>query len=121
MWNEKSAPTLVRSFFGFFLLCLFLTAISPDGLASTYHTVQAGDNLWSISRHYKVPLESLMTMNALNKNSILKIGQKILIEKSQEESSKEIITYTICAGDNIWSIAKNMVFPRKNPQRQQSY
>lgn len=113
MWNEKSAPTLVRSFFGFFLLCLFLTAISPDGLASTYHTIQAGDNLWSISRHYKVPLESLMTMNALNKNSILKIGQKILIEKSQEESSKEIITYTICAGDNIWSIAKKYGVPQE--------
>jgi len=106
MWNEKSSPTLVKSFFGIFLIGLFLMAISLEGLASTYHTVQAGDNLWSISRHYQVSLESLMEMNALNKNSILKIGQKILIDKSQEESSQETTTHTVCAGDNIWSIAK---------------
>ena len=86
MWDEKLFSSLVKSIFSFFLLCILLITISPDCLASTFHTVQAGDCLWSISRHYQVPLEDLLEMNALNKDSVLKIGQKIIIKKSQEET-----------------------------------
>lgn len=113
MWDEKLFSSLVKSIFSFFLLCIFLITISPDCLASTFHTVQAGDCLWSISRHYQVPLEDLLEMNALNKDSVLKIGQKIIIKKSQEESRSETIVYQVCAGDNVWSISKKFGVPQE--------
>jgi len=106
MWDEKSLSTVVKSIFCFFLFCFFLLTISPESVASTIHMVQAGDCLWSISRRYHVPLEDVLEMNALNKDSILKVGQKIIIKKSQEETSSETIVYQVCSGDNIWSIAK---------------
>ena len=106
MWDEKSLPNQVKGFFGIFFIYFFLVMISPDGLAATYHTVQAGDSLWSIAKQYQVSWQDLMKINALSEDSILKIGQKIKIKESQEDIDNNIIIYQVCAGDNVWLISK---------------
>jgi hypothetical protein len=45
----------------------------------TTHIVANGETLTSISRHYKVPVNSLIQVNHISKEATLKIGQKLLI------------------------------------------
>jgi membrane-bound lytic murein transglycosylase D len=43
--------------------------------------VQAGDTLYAISRKYNVSVEELRRWNRLNNESILNVGQVIIIKK----------------------------------------
>jgi hypothetical protein len=55
------------------------TAITnPDG--SLVHTVVSGDTLFGLAFQYDVPIDQIYTLNGLNKDSILSIGQKIIIK-----------------------------------------
>ena len=44
------------------------------------HTVVAGDTLFALSFQYDVPLEQIYTLNGLNAQSLLSIGQQIIIK-----------------------------------------
>jgi membrane-bound lytic murein transglycosylase D len=46
-----------------------------------YHRVQAGDTLYAISRKYNVSVEDLRIWNQLNHESIISVGQVIMIRK----------------------------------------
>ena len=48
---------------------------------SLKHTVQAGETLYAISRQYQVTVDELRRWNNLNSESILSIGQLIVIKK----------------------------------------
>jgi len=54
---------------------------SPSDTTNQYqvYQVKSGDNLWSIARRYRVSLELLMSVNGLNQQSRLRIGQQIRI------------------------------------------
>ncbi|MGQ9473252.1 MAG: LysM peptidoglycan-binding domain-containing protein [Candidatus Caldatribacteriaceae bacterium] len=77
-----------------------------------YYQVQKGDTLWSIARKFNTSVRSLMEVNGLNENSILQIGQKILISTtintpvSQEEISSTTITHIVKQGESLWVIAR---------------
>lgn len=43
------------------------------------YTVKKKDTLWSISKKFKVPMESILASNGLKESSIIKAGDKILI------------------------------------------
>ncbi len=45
------------------------------------YTVVAGDSLWSISRRYKVTVQSICDLNNIKENAILKIGKVLYIPK----------------------------------------
>lgn len=45
----------------------------------TEYTVEPGDNLWSIAEKFNVSLETVLWANDLNKNSVLQLGQKLVI------------------------------------------
>ena len=45
----------------------------------TTHTVASGDNLWSISIKYGIPMPELMAENNLTQSSILRIGQVLRV------------------------------------------
>ena len=45
----------------------------------TEYIVEPGDNLWSIAEKFTISLETLLWANDLNKNSLLQIGQKLVI------------------------------------------
>ena len=44
------------------------------------HTVVAGDTLFGLSFQYDVPLEDIYALNGLNSQSILSIGQQIIVK-----------------------------------------
>jgi len=45
-----------------------------------FHTVEAGDTLYSISKKYGIEVDDLLKMNQLEKESILKLGQKLIVQ-----------------------------------------
>jgi membrane-bound lytic murein transglycosylase D len=48
---------------------------------TTYHTVEAGDTLYSISRKNGVSVEALRKSNDLRPGEAIRIGQKLVIPK----------------------------------------
>ncbi|HBM17168.1 MAG TPA: hypothetical protein DD381_12620 [Lentisphaeria bacterium] len=53
------------------------------------HTVKSGDTLWSIAKCYNISVKILKEENNLEKNSALKIGQKIQIPEIKPETSEQ--------------------------------
>ncbi|MDD4706199.1 MAG: LysM peptidoglycan-binding domain-containing protein, partial [Bacilli bacterium] len=64
------------------------------------YTVKAGDTLYSIARTFNTTVEAIKSINNLTSN-ILSIGQRLIIPGLETGSS----TYTVKAGDTLWSIA----------------
>ncbi len=66
---------------------------------TNFYIVKRGDTLSSISKKYKISIKDLKELNNLS-SSKLKIGQKLIVEKSTCK------TYTVKKGDTIYKIAK---------------
>ncbi len=78
-WNKISDPRKLRAGQS---LTLFQSPAPPRvsaGSGTIKHTVQSGDSLWSIARHYKVKVSDLMRWNELSKNAVIQPGQSIKI------------------------------------------
>lgn len=56
------------------------SVIVPEKLDFTYE-VKPGDSLWNIAKKFNLTVNTLSEENNLQKDSILKIGQKIIIPK----------------------------------------
>jgi len=69
-----------------------------------YYIVQAGDTLWSIAKKYNTTVDELMRINNLS-NSILSIGQKLIVPGAGTAPSDEDIVYIVQKGDTLWGIA----------------
>lgn len=80
---------------------LSLTALPANGSGEKFirYQIEKGDNLWDISQRNHVSLETLMTINHLDKNSILNIGDRIKIP------SGKTLMHVVNAGDTLCSIA----------------
>ncbi len=73
------------------------------------YTVKSGDNLWDIAKKFDgVTVEQIRKLNNLDKNAVLKIGQKLKISKApgSSSSSGERVIHTVKSGDNLWDISK---------------
>ncbi|MBO7521013.1 MAG: LysM peptidoglycan-binding domain-containing protein [Opitutales bacterium] len=93
-------------------------AAKPAGDAAEEKTyiVQKGDSLSKIASTHGVNLSILMEANGLNRKSVIKVGQKIIIpaasakpeEKpaaAQPEQNSETVVYVVQKGDNLSKIA----------------
>lgn len=69
---------------------------------SNTYTVKAGDTLYGIANSIGVSIEELMNLNNLT-STLLSIGQVLSIDGSNTTESS---TYTVKAGDTLYSIAK---------------
>ena len=75
------------------------------------HIVQQGESLWLISQHYDVTVDQILQWNNLSKELPIKPGQELQLKheaspkpyKQPEQSDK---TYTVKAGDTLYSIAR---------------
>ena len=81
------------------------------------YVVKKGDTLYSISRIYGIPLDTLRKYNNLT-SDILSIGQEIMIPSSETivtPSEDEIInepnTYIVQRGDTLFSISRKFGIP----------
>jgi len=83
----------------------------PAGRFKVIHKVQSGDNLWDISRAYKVNYKSLAKWNNIAPKDALKINQKLVIWQGKKQggsNGKGImrnITYKVRQGDSLARIA----------------
>ncbi|HAE85744.1 MAG TPA: hypothetical protein DCG78_04460 [Anaerolineaceae bacterium] len=71
--NPKAEGYMTPTPFGYF------TASPPDADGKIVHTVQAYQNLSIISEVYGVPIERILELNDLTRDTPLQIGQKLLI------------------------------------------
>ncbi|MDQ6422548.1 LysM peptidoglycan-binding domain-containing protein [Paenibacillus sp. LHD-117] len=65
------------------------------------HTVQKNDTLWKLSQSYGVPLEHLFVANGLTSQSVLVIGQAIIIPTEPEPT-----THKVLVGESLWKISQ---------------
>jgi len=93
-----------------FLGILLLLGNRGRAESATYHEVQAGENLWVISRRYGVALKTLLELNGLSEQSILQPGMKILIEGERDAKSGSLL-YEVKQGDTPWGIAREFQIP----------
>jgi len=94
----------VRAKLAFILLLLFLIlfvkgnflqkAIAKDA----FHVLQEGETLYSISRKYKVPVQTLLDSNNIEDVSKIKVSSRIFIPSK----------YTVKEGDTIYGIARDL-------------
>lgn len=83
----------------------------PAGRFKVVHKVQSGDNLWDMSRAYKVNYKSLAKWNNIAPKDALKINQKLVVWQGKKKGSangKGImrnITYKVRQGDSLARIA----------------
>ncbi len=84
------------------------------------YTVQPGDSLWKIAKDYEISLEALLEANDLTKQSVIKVGQVLVVpleapdlapvvSGDQRLSSRSIevetTQYTVQRGDTLSKIA----------------
>ena len=81
------------------------------------YTVQKGDTYYSISKKYNISLQELYSVNGIDENDVLKVGQVLKIpgkstaENTSEKSTTTVSTaktsnYEVVAGDTLYSISK---------------
>lgn len=92
-----------------FLILLLFFSISFLSYAENNqfisHEVQKGENLWGISKKYHISVESLQSINKIDKNDILSIGQMI---KIPQVSFREIdsIIHHVKKGETLWALSR---------------
>lgn len=78
-----------------------------DSTTQTFHIVKSGDMLWKIADQYNVTVDELISINLIDPNKYLFIGQKIIIPAANtHENQQRNITYIVQAGDMLWKIAQ---------------
>jgi len=93
------------------------------------HKVISGDSLSSIAYRYKTQVKAIREVNHLSKNTIRtgtylliplaqgKISNNPFIQASQLNPSNKYATYTVKAGDSLWSIARKLDLHSKDIAR----
>ena len=105
------------------LIPINVNTVAPEIIGATTHVVEAKQTLYSISRLYNVPVDTLIALNPNAKNGI-RIGETIIISRSQTKSPNlatseqistpqastpvpsDVITHTVEKKETLYSISK---------------
>lgn len=91
---------------------------TPRGKANKqlFHTVKAGDSLWSIAKRYRVKVASLAKWNAMAPKDTLRLGQKLSVwtkaplthapRASTRDAVVRKVGYRVRKGDSLARIAQ---------------
>lgn len=99
LWYAGSSPAIAALNQAGFMPCNARKQLTGKSVQNYY--VQPGDNLWNISRKYQVDLQMLMSINKLDENSILNVGQKLEVPCGRAQ------VHIIRPGETLWDIARN--------------
>ncbi|NLG16086.1 MAG: LysM peptidoglycan-binding domain-containing protein [Fibrobacter sp.] len=80
------------------------------------YQVSEGDNLYRISQNFSIPIESLLSANNLQKNSVIRIGNILMIPRDgkknyEHNDAQNYVFYEVKAGDTFWGIANSFGIP----------
>lgn len=100
LWYAGSSPVIAALNQANFIPCSTSTKHIAGKSVQCYY-VRPGDNLWNISRTYQVELEILMSINKLDRNSILRVGQRLEIPGGNTR------IHIISRGETLWDIARH--------------
>lgn len=84
------------------LFCLCALPLFSQNIS---HIVEKGDTLYSLSKKYGVSVDDLRSANAIS-GSDLYAGQKLIIPAKKNDKRVTYESYTVKAGDTLYSIAK---------------
>lgn len=84
------------------LFCLCALPLFSQNIS---HIVEKGDALYSLSKKYGVSVDDLRSANAIS-GSDLYAGQKLIIPAKKNDKRVTYESYTVKAGDTLYSIAK---------------
>ena len=74
------------------------------------HIVSEGDTLWSIAEEYNLEIRDLTSMNSIDQDDFLQLGQQLTIGNKNIhrniESKKRTILYSVKQGDNLYKISE---------------
>ena len=79
---------------------LILSIPSPVFNVFDYYTVKQGDTLYSIARRYGIDVDTLVSINGLNKNEYIYPNQTVLVPKSS------VATYITKQGDTLSTVSR---------------
>ncbi len=95
-----------------------------------YHTVQAKETLYGISKRYNTSVKSIIENNPALKNGILPVGSKLRIEKSIEPAKiavkdkqeqaiedEQYLYHRIISGETVYSLSKKYDLPQEELER----
>ena len=99
LWYAGTSPAIAALNQASFIPCNTQKQLTGN-LISNYY-VRPGDNLWNISRKNQVDLQMLMSINNLDDNSILRVGQKLKIPCGRAQ------VHIIRPGETLWDIARH--------------
>lgn len=84
--------------------------------APFYYKIKKGDNLFRVSLAFSIPLPILLTANHLTRNSVVHVGDSVLIpgvsktgipDRTSIEPNQKIVFYKVKSGDTFWRIAES--------------
>ncbi len=109
---------------GLFVLFLMFVLQINSGFAQERYTVRSGDSLYKISRSYGISVETLKTVNHLQKEN-LKLNQVLVIPTSREKEAGSVVqkasghptSYVVKKGDNLDGISKKAGLPVEEIKR----
>lgn len=77
--------------------------IKPEQLS---HLVKRGETVYSISKMYGIPIETIYRLNPSSREGI-KAGEIILLaEKGKNQDNKEFLYYEVKSGDTLYGVSK---------------
>ncbi len=97
----KEAPEKINQ-----QIAALTTSSSPAITTQVTHTVQSGENLWNIAKRYKVSRQTLAQWNDIQSDSMLKIGQQLIVKQIDNGfRTAGVINYKVKPGDTLSEIA----------------
>ena len=81
----------------------------PNDVGTIIHQVQLGQTAWAIAVNYGVSLDEILTLNHMTRNSLLQIGDQLIIKLGPNEQPPPAPTipaeYIVKDGQTLWEIA----------------
>ena len=89
-------------------------AALPAAPRAVTHTVQRGDTVWDLARHYGSTVTAIVDANDLDARATIHVGEKLTIPGAKDSAGPKAkgspatsaaATHTVKSGDTVWDLA----------------